>query len=93
MEKERVAPMFERKRKKDAKSMAEVEMEQVDVVYHYGGGKAIKLSGYSTPINVLEAYEELKKIREEKGDEFLLEEALISIQMDSDVKRSISDVF
>ena len=62
--------MFQRKRKKDAKSTTEVEMEQVDVVYHYGGEKTIKLSGYSTPVNVLEAYEELKRIREEKGDEF-----------------------
>ena len=57
--------------------MTEVKMELVDVVYRYGGEKAIKLSGYSTPINELEAYKELKKIREEKGDEFPLEEALI----------------
>ena len=70
--------------------MTEVEMELVDVVYHYGGEKSIKLSGYSTPVNVLEAYKELKRIREEKGDEFPLEEALTSIQMDSDVKRLIS---
>ena len=70
--------------------MTEVEMELIDVVYCYGGKKAIKLSGYSTPVNVLEAYEMLTRIREEKGDEFSLEEALTSIQMDSDIKRSIS---
>ena len=60
------------------------------IAREYRGEKAIKLSGYSTPVNVLEAYEEFKRIREEKGDEFRLEEALTSIQMDSDIKRSIS---
>ena len=57
--------------------MTQVKMELVDVVYRYGGEKAIKLSSDSTPVNVLEAYEELKRIREEKGDEFPLEEAFI----------------
>ena len=47
-------------------------MELVDIIYRYGGEQATKNTGNNTPIHVLKAYEELRKLRQEKGDHYPL---------------------
>ena len=49
-----------KRKRKEIKLRTESEMELVDVIYHYGGEQAL----------VLEAYEELRKLRQEKGDHY-----------------------
>ena len=56
--------------KESAKSVIESEVELVDIIYHYGGEQAIESTGENTLLDVLRAYEELRKLTHEKGEDY-----------------------
>ena len=60
----------QQKKKKVQKSMTESKVELVDIIYCYGREQTIESMGENTPLDVLRAYEELRKLRQERGEDY-----------------------
>ena len=58
------------KRKREKSSSIELEMELNDIVYRYGGEEAIRLIAMTTPNHILDAYTQLGRLRQQRGDEY-----------------------
>ena len=56
------------KRKREKSLMIELEMELNDIVYRYGGEEVIRMSATTTPDHVLDAYTQLGRLREQRGE-------------------------
>ena len=55
-------------KRKSEKSTIELEMELTDTIYRYGGEDAIRLTATNTPQHILNAYMELGKLRQQRGE-------------------------
>ena len=58
------------KRKREKSSLIELEIELNDIVHRYGGEEVIRLSAMTTPDHVLDAYTQLGRLRQQRGDEY-----------------------
>ena len=64
----KMPPRGKRKREEEKSSTIELEMELNDIVYRYGGEEAIRMSAMTTPDHVLDAYTQLGRLRQQRGE-------------------------